>query len=231
MNSVGATGSSTGTTSPQTSGKTSLDMTSTDFMNLFLAQLKHQDPTQPSDSSTLLQQMATMGSMSATAEMEQKMDSLVQTFQSTMGNSQVLAATQLIGKQVEVQNNVSPLVQNSDNSLTLAGSAMVPSAASDVKVTITDPSGKTVVRTIDLGPATSGGLMDFKWDGVSDVDGKPVPPGYYNISATATIAGKNTTIPTAGSFAVKSVALGSQGVIMNLDGIGGQDMGSIIKIL
>lgn len=208
----------------------SFQLTPNDFMNLFLAQLQNQNPSSPMDSSTMLQTMASMGSMSTSADMAQKMDALSQSVQTTLGNSQVLDATQLIGKRVEVESGVSPLTQNADNTLTLSGSAEVPAAASDVTVTITDPSGQNVVKTIDLGAAANGGLMDFNWDG-KDANGNPLAPGYYKISASATMGGKSEPIKTAGAFDVKSVALGSNGVILNLDGLGGQNMGSIIKIL
>jgi flagellar basal-body rod modification protein FlgD len=214
----------------KTTANSTLQLKPGDFMTLLTTQLLNQNPTSPMDSSTMLQQMSSLGSIQTMTDMGQKMDALSQSMQTTMGNSQVLEATQLVGKNVEVESGLSPLTQNADQSLTLSGSAIVPGAASDVTVTISDPTGQKVVKTLDLGPASGKGLMDFTWDG-KDAAGNAMPPGYYTISASANVAGKSVPIGTAGSFAVKSVALGSNGVILNLDGIGGQDMGSVIKIL
>ncbi len=200
-----------------------------DFITLFLTQMKNQNPMHPTDSSAVLQQMAEISSISASNALQTSMNNLTQNVDVALGNSQVLEATQLIGKKVEVPTptGMTPLVDGEG----LGGSALLTSPASDVKITIKDPSGK-VVKTIDLGPSQSTGLVDFNWDGKSD-DGKTTyKADYYQVSAVATINGKPTNVNTTGSFKVNSVALNQQtgGVILNVAGLGGIGMSDIVKI-
>lgn len=208
-----------------------------DFVTLMLQQLKHQNPMNPTDSNSMLQQMSQISQMSASTDMQQTMRNMQQTMlgvsqsvNSTLGNSQVLEATQLIGKNVVLESGVSPLVKDpTSGASVMAGSVMVPAASSKVSVTVMDSSGNTV-KTIDLGSAGQAGLMDFTWDGM-DADGKVLPPDYYHISATANVDGSEVPARTAGSFKVNSVALDQSGVILNVDGLGGKSMGDLIKIL
>lgn len=200
-----------------------------DFITLFLAQMKNQNPMHPTDSNAVLQQMAEISSISASNSLQESMDKLTQNVDVALGNSQVLEATQLIGKKVEVPTptGLTPLVEGEG----LGGSALLVAPASNVKITIKDPSGK-IVKTIDLGPSKSTGLVDFKWDGKSD-DGKTTyKPDYYQVSAVAVINGKPTNVNTTGSFKVNSVALNQKtgGVILNVEGLGGISMSDIVKI-
>lgn len=216
----------------QTSASSGISsLTADDFVKLFLAQMTHQDPTHPTDSSAILQQMSQISQLSASSAMQKTMNNLATSVQATMGSSQVLEATQLIGRQVEIPSGIIPLTKDPASGTTsMAGSVMVPSAASDVAVTIKDNSGN-ILRTIHLGAAAGSGLLDFQWDG-KDMNNNPVPADYYHVSATATVNGQAVKANTAGAFTVNSVGLDqTSGVILNVDGLGGQPMGNIIKIL
>lgn len=200
-----------------------------DFVKLFLTQLTHQNPLQPTDSSAILQQMSQVSSIEAANNMQKSMSALADSVHASLANTQLLQATALVGKNVEIQSGVSPLVKNNEGQI-LNGSVFVPDAASDVTVTIKDPTGKNVVKTIELGKTMSSGLLDFNWDG-KDLNGNVMDPGYYQITATATLNGKQEQVGTAGSFKINSVGLDQQGVIFNVDGLGGKHAGDIIKIL
>lgn len=221
-----------------------------DFMTLFLTQMKHQNPMQPMDNSTMLQQMASISAIKTSKDMQKSLQELSRHVDITLGNSQVIGASQLIGKKVELLANQSHMVVSGDKG-ELKGSAILPSSATSVSVSITDKNGK-VVKTIDLGPCPSakGGLMDFTWDGKvatgrKNEDGTPKtnPDGtpetellkddFYNISASAVIDGKSVPLKTAGAFEVKSVAANPDNgkLIMNVDGLGGKYLNEIIKIM
>jgi flagellar basal-body rod modification protein FlgD len=185
--------------------------------------MKSQSPLKPFDSSDMMQQMSQLTSLSATQELEKTIKSM----NANMGRSQVLAATQLIGKKVAVASDKSPL----DEKEGLSGSVIVPGNSSEINIEIRDSANK-LVKTIKL-PGSSSGVVDFHWDGL-DAEGKPTNlPGFYNISAKATINGEAKEIYTAGIFKVNSVTMDRQSssVILNVDGLGGMDMGDIIKIL
>lgn len=193
-----------------------------DFIKILLTQMRLQTPQNPFDSNSMMQQMSQLTNLSATKEMEKA----VATLNTNLGANQVLAASQLVGKKVQVANELSPLTAAEG----LKGSLILPESADNITVTIRDQNNK-VVKTLPLG-ASEAGVVDFKWDGL-DADNKACAPGYYKMSVSAMINGQNVAIPTAGTFNVNSVALdkNGNGVILNLDGIGGINMKDLIKIL
>lgn len=193
-----------------------------DFMKLFTAQLRAQNPSKPLDTAAMMQQMSQLASLSATEALEKSVKSLNE----NLNKSQIMGATQAIGKTVQIPSKVSPLVKGEG----LNGSAIVPQPASAVTITIKDDNNN-VVKTIEK-PGSGAGVVDFEWDGKDD-SGKELEPKFYHISATATIAGNPVEIPTAGNFKVKSVALNKTTgeIIFNVDGLGGVEMSHIVKIL
>lgn len=217
-NSVNSMGSSSNTV-PQTTGN---QLTQDDFIKLLLTQMRLQTPQNPFDSNTMMQQMSQLTTLSATKEME----NAVQSLNTNLGATQVLSASQLIGKKVQVPNEMSPLVANEG----LFGSVVLPKDVENVTITIRDLNDK-VVKTIELGSSEQG-VVDFSWDGM-DANNNLSAPGFYKISAASLINGANVAIPTAGTFKVNSVALdkNGNGVILNLDGIGGINMKDLIKIM
>jgi flagellar basal-body rod modification protein FlgD len=193
-----------------------------DFMKLMLAQLRMQNPLKPYDNSAMLQNMSQISSLNATKDLQASIKNL----DNNMGKSQVLSASQLVGRKANFPSEVSPLVDGDG----LCGSVVIPGQASEVTITIKDKNGQDV-KTIKLG-ATGAGVADFKWDGL-DADGKKMDADFYKISAAATIDGKQVQVLTAGTFKINSVALNpkSNEVILNVDGLGGMKMNEILKIL
>ncbi len=192
-----------------------------DFLKLMLAQMKNQDPFKPYDSGAMLQNMSQISQMSATDELKKT----IQTLSTSIGRSQMVGTTQLVGHKVQVLSKVAPLVAGKG----LSGSVILPKGAEDVTIEIKDPQGK-VVKTITKG-ATSRGVLDFDWDG--KVDDKELPADFYTISGTATIDGAKTSLMSAGTFTVGSVALdqSTNTTILNVDGLGGLTLDDILKVL
>jgi flagellar basal-body rod modification protein FlgD len=94
-------GSGTGATVPTNSGPKSLS--SGDFMNLMINQLQHQDPMNPTDSNTLLQQIAEISTLQSNQSLQTSLSSL--TLQQSIG-----AGGNLIGKAVQgLDANGNPL--------------------------------------------------------------------------------------------------------------------------
>ncbi|MDR3476560.1 MAG: flagellar hook assembly protein FlgD [Gammaproteobacteria bacterium] len=198
------------------------ELSKDDFMKLFLTQLRMQDPLKPTSNSEMMQQMAQFTSLSSAQELQKTIKGL----NANMGKSQVLEASQLIGKNVQMPSKSAYLSGEKG----LEGSVIMPAASNALSVTITD-SNNQVVKTINLS-APSSGVVDFKWDGL-DAEGNQLNPDYYHLSASAMINGESVAVPTAGTFRVNSVGLDQNngGVILNLDGMGGVGMNDIIKIV
>lgn len=201
-------------------------LTQSDFMKLFLMQMKTQNPMKPFDSGEMMQQMSQLTSLSAT----QQLESTIKLMNANMGRSQVLSATQLIGKRVAVASDKSPLIQNSDGTSGLDGSIVLPKASTSSTVEIRDASNN-LVKTITL-PASGSGVQDFHWDGKNEKN-EQMEPGFYSISAKGNFGSESRDLYTAGVFKINSVTMdpSTSSVILNVDGLGGMDMGNIIKIL
>jgi flagellar basal-body rod modification protein FlgD len=198
------------------------ELTKDDFMTIFLTQMRMQSPLKPYDSAAMLQNMSMLTSLASSEELQKS----IQGLGLNIAKSQVMTASGLIGKKVQIPAGVSPLVKDEG----LSGSVILPAAVTNVTITIKDSNGN-VVKTIEKG-ASGSGVLDFDWDG-KDANGEPMKEDFYKISATATINGKSVDVHTAGTFKVGSVAMNptTGSVILNVDGLGGVDMGEIIKIL
>lgn len=198
------------------------ELSKDDFMRLFLTQMKTQSPLKPFDSGDMMKQMSELTSLSATQELEMSIKQLV----ASTSRSQMLSASQLIGKDVVLPSGVGQVVEGKG----MKGSVILPASVEEVSIEIKDDNGK-LLKTVKL-PASGGGVADFEWDGL-DEDGNAVDADFYKMSATAMINGHEVQVQTAGNFKVNSVAMdpGKGSIILNLDGIGGVDFNNIIKIV
>lgn len=192
------------------------------FMKLLLTQLKMQNPLNPFDASTMMQQISQLTGLSATQELAKSVDIM----KSSLGTSQVLEASGLVGKQVQVTSNVMQLNDTSEAS----GSISVPKGVEAIEVSILDSSGKEI-RTLQLN-SPSDGVLDFSWNGL-DNEGKTMAPGFYTFTAKGLVAGEAVPLATATTVKVNSVALDRTNgiVVLNVEGLGGVSINDVVKIL
>jgi flagellar basal-body rod modification protein FlgD len=176
MSTVGATTSTTSnaTAAADAAMKKSTGLNKDDFLQLFVTQLKNQDPLNPQDSSQFVAQLAQLTQVEQAYNTNTNLQSLVNTVKGTSS----LNASSMIGRTVTAQGN----------SLNFTGSATqlnydLPAATTSTTVTITNAAGKTV-RTINLG-ANASGAATASWDGKNDT-GALLSAGVYNFA----IAGK-----------------------------------------
>ena len=142
-------------------------LSESDFLTLLTTQLENQDPLNPQNPSDFAAELAQFSTASG-----------VQTLNQTLGAGGGVQAAGLIGKNVAVSGNA--LVLGSGG--TAPGAFSLSAAASDVKVTVTDPSGK-LVNIIDLG-AMGAGYQNFSWNGQA-AGGGAAPAGTYAYAVSA----------------------------------------------
>lgn len=216
---ISDTAKASGTMSDQLQGT---QLSQEGFLKLLLAQLKMQSPTNPFDSSTMMQQISQLTGLSAAEELAKTVKGLGE----NMGTSQILDASRLVGQHVQIPSQIIPLTEEEG----LKGAIVVPKGINSVDISIRDMNDK-ILKTLTLSPQ-SDGVMDFAWDGLDSANQK-MAPGYYKITAEASLNGKNTSLAVAGNFKVNSVTQDriGKGIILNVDGLGGVNMKDIIKIL
>lgn len=162
-----------------------------DFLKLLTTQLQNQDPTAPTDTNQLTQQIATLSQVEQQINTNTNLQKLIGLFNSTTMNSVV----GYIGKQVETDGDKGVL-QNSKASFVYDLEKDAQSAA----IQILDYSGKVVMSADGTKFA---GRNEVLWNGV-DSSGKQLPDGTYKIKVTAKDAAGNDIKVTTSTVGVVS---------------------------
>ncbi len=211
---------SLGLTAPQTNSTKKKDtLDQADFMRLMTTQLQHQDPLKPMDNSQMVAQMAQLSTVQGITDL----NNTVKGFQNSMSSDQILRGAALVGHEVLVPSTKLSLEAEGGTSGTVAA----PSAGT-ITIDITDANG---VKVDQLSvPASAAGEVAFEWDG-TDANGKRMPPGSYTITATHTDAsGAQSKLNTYVQAEVESVTVGSDGLYLNLKGLGTAPLDYVLRI-
>ncbi len=191
-----------------------------DFMNLLITELTHQDPTKPMENTELATQISQFATVSGIDDLNTSFDD----FAGTMLADQSIKAAGLVGREVMIESYLGVLPSGGS----LTGGIYLPAAGSNVTVQISDKSG-ALVREITLGQQPEG-IAQFSWDGTTD-GGDYADPGQYTLTATASIDDADQGLSTMVYADVESVSIGgSNGVLVNLEGLGLVSMDDILEI-
>jgi flagellar basal-body rod modification protein FlgD len=206
VNSIGAYAQETATdaadtassmASSEASGIAAPQLSENDFLSLLVAQMQDQDPTQPSDPTAFVSQLASFSEVSGMDSMQSSMNNLA----SSMLASQVASGTSLIGQQVIASTDTASLTTGG----TVTGALDVPSTATSVQVQVTDANGNAV-STFSVTPPSGGGDATFTWNGLES-SGAAAPTGVYTFNVTAAGGGTSTTLTPMFASTVQSVSV------------------------
>jgi flagellar basal-body rod modification protein FlgD len=172
------------------------------FLQLLVAELKNQDPTNATDPNQMVSQMAQF----STLEQQTNTNSLLTSLQGQMSAIYQGQTASLLGKKVQLATS----------GLTLSGGTAtvgldLPSAAADVKLTIQNATGQTVA-TLDQG-AMPAGNQSVTWNG-KDASGKQLADGSYTVTVSATDASGNALTATTTATATITAVNFDNGTIM-----------------
>lgn len=192
-----------------TTSKNSSEMGKQDFLTLFTAQLKSQNPLDPVKNEAFVAQLAQFSQLEATTNMQTSMDKLV----TALTGERMLNSASLIGLKVSVPDTLSRLTQGG----TIEGNIDLPQGASGIKLNVYDQKG-SLVQELSAGPQ-SAGVTSLTWDG-KDALGNAAPAGLYRLKATAVVNGKSTDVSVNTLATVRSVSSnpGDGSVSVELEG-------------
>ncbi|MDA8479949.1 hypothetical protein NNO04_14715 [Citrobacter sp. Awk 4] len=187
------------------------------FVDLMLAQLTYQDPTNPVDSTEFVTQMAMFAQVTSMEYMRMTMNALY----AVAENNLVVSTEQLIGNTVTAPDDTVTLGPDT----LLEGELVLDKDYDNVSIRIYDEFDAEV-GTVTLGPQTAG-EKQFVLDG--NVLG--LPEGEYRIEAETVIGDEISTTPTYFSGVVNSVTLkGQEGLMLDVEGVGMVPLFDISKI-
>lgn len=187
------------------------------FLKLLTTQLKTQDPTEPTDSTQMVQQMATFSQVAGITEMNQSLKSMT----SDISAARFGDASGWIGRAALVAGNVSTQASNG----AYAGQITLPADAKDVTINLVNASGQTVYSK-DLG-AKGTGDVSWSWDG-KDASGAATSDGALQVIVTAVGTDGKSVSPVNATWneiqSVKSPATGTTQLITALGSIAPSDV-------
>lgn len=210
---TGVTGvSNNGTQVNQSNRSGQLEVNQNQFIELFVAQLKNQDPLAPMDTNQMLTQLSQISSVESLNSIHGQISGLT----SSLQQSQALGAAGLVGQNVWVNGNRVSV----DSPSELKGQASLPLSSSEVLIRVYDSAG-SVIQSKSLG-AHSAGMVPFTLD--------ELPKGNYVITAT----GVNGDEAYAGGVmlqgSVTGVGMDASGARLKLDGLGDVSLSSVLMI-
>jgi flagellar basal-body rod modification protein FlgD len=190
-----------------------------DFLRLMTEQLQHQDPLNPMENSAFLGQLAQF----STVQGIQTLNSQFGNFADVLGNDQVMRGAALVGRDVMVPSARLALAEDGQ----VSGSVAAPGPGT-VTFSITDANGLPV-HEFSV-PASKAGEVAFSWDGSRD-NGQTAAAGSYGITATYTsAAGARSVLDTYVKGRVESATVGSEGLYLDLRGMGTVPLNQVLRI-
>lgn len=199
-----------------------IDDITNSFMQLLVAQMQNQDPTNPMDNNQLTSQLAQFNTAAGVRDLNTELDQVG----GLIYNMQQMNAAQWVGRKVYIEGDNSVSTSQDGNK---DFSFAVGSDTDKVTVTLTDDAGNAY--TADLKDLKSG-VNSFSLDDLQDF--KPsAPPADSNFKVTYSAANDDGTVPKIVSLkksTVDGVSFSAQGAVLRLGKDGTTTLGDVYLI-
>ena len=190
------------------------------FLQLMLAQLRHQDPTSPVDPADFLGQLAQFGTVTGIQDMQGSLTTLSDALRST----QVLGGTSRVGRDVLVAADSIGIGEQG----TVIGTVDIPVGTRSASLVVTDANGQQV-RRVALSPRE--GELAFEWAGLTE-SGAHAPAGDYHVAVVADVAGATEQLPTNLLARVGSVTIDPKDFSLTLNtDLGPVSLGRVRRVM
>ena len=183
----------------------------TDFLKLLMAQITNQNPLNPMDSQSMMQQLTGMGSLEQLININDSLAILNKT-QAEIVRANTFA---FLDKDVKIRSQTVELNRGQASGIQF----QIPREAAKVKLTVMGADGQAV-RSVDLG-AFAAGSHAVRWDGL-DKQGIRAPDGRYRFQIVAKSSeDQRLAVEMFRLGKVSGVKFGAGGPKLN---IGGEDI-------
>ncbi len=181
-----------------------------DFMMLLLAELQYQDPTEPTDTETILTQTSQL----ATLESSDNTNKALEELAASLSSSNQFANVAVIGKTADLGSNAIGYEEGSSSSFEV----YFPEAIDNGSLEILNADGQ-VIQTIDIvdhlsldenfdAENISAGVYQFTWDG-TESSGNIAESGYYYVTASYSNPEGDALETRLGTYPIESVKFDS----------------------
>ena len=165
-----------------------------DFMTLLLAELQHQDPTEPMDSATILTQTSQLASLESAENTNKALEDLALSLKASQDFSTVAA----IGKTADLGSNAI----GHDEGTVSSFEVYFPQDIENGLVEVLDSDGN-IISTIPIEPDVAG-VYQFDWDGKL-TSGEDADSALYYITASYNDTEGNAQTTRMGSYPIESI--------------------------
>jgi len=196
-------------------------MGKTEFLTLFTAQLKNQNPLDPVKNEAFVAQLAQFSQLEATTNMSNSLSSLV----SSLQGDRMMAGAGLVGRSVAAPN----IPVKVTNGQPVTSVVELPDGADSVQIQYFDSLGRSV-RTVTTA-AQQPGQTTIAWDALDDA-GQAVADGTYKVVATATRAGQKTnpSVSTYGFVQAARIDPSTKEIYLDFDGGASAPLSSVVRV-
>jgi len=173
-------------------------LTSDDFMKLFITQLQYQDPTKPMDTDKMLEETSQMTQLQSNNELRNDLKKLI----AKMDTSAQYSAVNMIGKMADTGNDKIAISDAKNSTSDVSFKLYFKDDFKEADIKILDKNGN-IVKTIKVNNGSKG-VQDFSWDKKDD-NGQPVSDGEYSIIADYTTTDNKSEQAKYGIYPITSV--------------------------
>ena len=171
-----------------------------DFLKLLLVQLQYQDPTEPTDSETILTQTSQLAALESAQNTNDALESLSKSLQS----SQEFSIIASIGKRADLGSDAISHEEGASTTFEV----YFPENIKNGTVTITDlennPIATIPIDIPDGQDSLNADVYQFTWDGLNS-RGEAVDSGIYRVNSKYTDPSGNNQETRLGAYPIESV--------------------------
>jgi len=173
-------------------------LTSDDFLKLFMTQLQYQDPTAPMETKDMLEQTSQLTQLQTNQDLKDTLNTLT----SQMSASTQYSAVSMIGKMANTGANGFSITDAANLKNDIPFDLYFGDDYLNATIEIKDRNGN-IVKSFDMENGQKG-LQSFSWDGKDD-NSNPVADGEYYVTANYKTTDYKDKTTMLGVYPIESV--------------------------
>ena len=181
------------------------------FLTLLTTQLQNQNPLDPMKNEQFVAQLAQFSQLEGITNMSTSLDDVANVIRS----DRIMTGANLVGKSVFGQTGRISTDGQTASSIEFD----LPYGADQVEVGIYDPASGALMRSIVVGPQSSG-TLNLAWDGRT-ANGAVAPAGSYIIRGNVVVGGNSEEVRPSTYSRVETVSWDATSSDLNLNLAGG----------